>query len=102
MNVPNVPEILWLVTAYATGCDTKPNHPTKAGTMPVPGFTAAADPRVLPIGSIVWIDGLGERMIHDIGGKVKGRHIDVFMDNCRDAWRATSRRRVKVLHIGGE
>ncbi len=95
--------LLWTITAWATGCDTKPGALTKAGTKPVVGFTAAADPRVLPLGSIVWIEGLGERMIHDTGGAVRGRHIDVFADSCTEARRwGRQARRVRVLHVGGK
>lgn len=74
----------FMVTAYGLGCDAPGPH-TKAGTHPVAGFTLAADPAVLPIGTIVYIDGIGERMVHDVGAKVKGRHVDIFMDRCRDA-----------------
>jgi len=96
-------EAVFVVTMYATGCDTKPGHPTKSGTLPVAGFTAAADPKVLPLGSIVHIEGFGERMIQDIGGKVKGRHVDLFVHNCtfaREWGRRT--RKVRVLHVPKE
>jgi len=88
---------VFLITAYGLGCDAPGPH-TKAGTTPVASFTASADPRVLPLGSIVWIEGLGERMIHDIGGGVRGRHIDVFMDSCKEAGRVRVLRRVRILH----
>lgn len=90
---------LFIVTMYAVGCDVKPNHPTKAGTLPVVGFTVAADPAVLPLGTIVHIEGLGERMVHDVGAKVKGRHVDVFVATCKEA--KTSTRMLRVLHWGG-
>lgn len=93
-------ETLFTITMYATGCDTKPGHPTKSGTQPVVDFTAAADPKVLPLGSIVFVEGFGERMIHDVGGKVKGQHIDLFVHDCTHA-RAWGRRmrNVRVLHV---
>lgn len=95
---------LFIITAYAVGCDVKPHSLTAAGTRPVAGFTVAADPTVLPIGSIVYIEDLGERMVHDTGGLVKGRHIDVFVDSCHEAWRinagrGTDYRHVRVLHV---
>ncbi len=93
---------LFTITAYATGCDTLPGSRTKAGTLPVVGFTAAADPRVLPLGSIVWIEGLGERQVHDVGSSVRGRHVDVFVADCASA-RAWGRQRlsVRVVHRAG-
>jgi 3D (Asp-Asp-Asp) domain-containing protein len=92
---------LWTVTAYGLTCDA-PGPLTKAGTRPVAGFTIAADPRVLPLGSIVWIEGLGERQVHDIGGAVRGKHVDVYVSNCREArqW-GRQARLVRVLHRGG-
>jgi hypothetical protein len=54
---------------------------------------------VLPLGSIIWIEGFGERMVLDIGGKVKGFHVDIFMSSCAEARRFGRRhRRVRVLH----
>ena len=95
-------ELLWLVTAYAVGCDVKPGSLTKAGTTPVAGFTVAADPRILPLGSIVYVEGWGQRMVHDVGGGVKGRHVDMFVSSCKEAKRIRQRRRVTVLHVGGK
>jgi 3D (Asp-Asp-Asp) domain-containing protein len=92
-------EAVFTITAYATGCDTKPNHPTKSGILPALEWTVAADTTVLPIGSIVQIEGLGERMVHDIGGGVKGLHIDLYVENCRIAKDWGRRFRVvKILH----
>jgi 3D (Asp-Asp-Asp) domain-containing protein len=92
-------EALFVVTAYAVGCDVRPAHPTRAGTQPVAGFTIAADPAVLPIGSIIYIEGLGERMVHDVGGKVRGNHVDVFMNSCHEARTfGRQKRRAHVVH----
>ena len=90
---------IFAVTAYSLGCDA-PGPLTKAGTHPVSGFTVAADPRVLPIGSIVHVDGLGQRMVHDVGSGVRGRTLDLYVSTCREAraW-GRQRRRVTVLHV---
>jgi 3D (Asp-Asp-Asp) domain-containing protein len=90
---------LFVITAYSLGCDAPGPH-TKAGTRPVAGFTVAADPAVLPIGSIIHIEGLGERMVHDVGGKVRGLHIDVYMGSCHEA-RVFGKQKlaVQVLHL---
>ena len=54
-----------------------------------------ADPRVLPLGSIVRIEGLdGQRQVHDVGGAVRGRHVDVFTSSCSEA-RAWGRQRCR-------
>lgn len=94
---------LFVITMYAVGCDVTHGHPTKAGTQPIAGFTVAADPRVLPLGSIVEIDGVGERMVHDVGGLVRGRHIDIFVSTCGEArqW-GRKERIVRVVHVPAE
>ena len=52
---------------------------------------AAADPRLLPLGSTVRVTGLGSKaqtyLIADTGAAVKGRHIDIFVPSCRVAKR---------------
>lgn len=57
--------------------------PTKSGVMPVAGETVAIDPRVIPLGSMVMIDG-AIRWAQDTG--VRGRHIDVYYDSHSVAW----------------
>jgi 3D (Asp-Asp-Asp) domain-containing protein len=37
------------------------------------------DPKVIPLGSKIYIEGLGERIAEDVGGGVKGHHIDVYL-----------------------
>ncbi len=67
---------------------------------------AAADPRVLPLGSVVRVshpDGraIGVFVVMDTGGAVRGNKIDIYMDSCREA-SAWGRRAVvaEVLSIG--
>jgi 3D (Asp-Asp-Asp) domain-containing protein len=39
----------------------------------------AADPRVLPIGTVVHIEGMGTFVVKDTGGAIKGNRIDIWM-----------------------
>lgn len=72
--------ILWggqaLVTMYTCvelgGC-----APTASGIWPEPGVVAV-DPTVIPLGSKVWVEGLGVFLAADTGSLVKGAHLDVF------------------------
>ena len=58
---------------------------TATGTVPVynPGgrSTIAVDPRVIPLGSLVYVEGYGEAIAADTGGVILGNIIDVFVDS---------------------
>jgi len=59
---------------------------TASGTAPEPGRTVAVDPRIIPLGTRIYIPGLGERIAEDIGRRIKGKRLDVFLptvQHCR-------------------
>lgn len=73
----------FVATAYCKG------QTTSAGVSPQSGI-AAADPGLLPEGSVVEIDGAGDRYrgiytVMDTGPKVAGRHLDLYMWSCIEA-----------------
>lgn len=50
---------------------------TASGSMARPG-TIAADTRVFPFGTIMYVPGYGYGMVEDRGGAIKGNKIDLF------------------------
>lgn len=56
---------------------------TASGVYPVEGETIAVDRSVIPLGSMVMVDG-HIYWAHDTG--VRGRHIDVYYDSHSVAW----------------
>jgi len=76
---------------------------TASGTRARTGIVAA-DPSVLPVGSIVRIiDGThsGIYTVMDTGPAVKGRKIDIFMANCERAAKFGEQQlRIRVLRRG--
>ncbi len=61
------------------------NGPTRSGEWTRPGIVAV-DPRVIPFGSLVSIEGLGDGFeALDTGGGVIGAHIDIWMGSCERA-----------------
>lgn len=62
---------------------------------PTPGIVAV-DPRVIPLGTRLYIDGYGHARAMDTGGAIKGNRIDLFFDSREEALR-WGRRSVKVF-----
>lgn len=52
----------------------------------------AVDPRVIPLGTRLYIDGYGYATAEDIGGAIKGNRIDLFFESNRDCDRWGIRR----------
>lgn len=50
---------------------------TSSGTMARPG-TIAADTRLFPYGTVMYVPGYGYGRVEDTGGDIKGRRLDVF------------------------
>jgi 3D (Asp-Asp-Asp) domain-containing protein len=73
----------FVATAYCKGQTTASGVQVRAGI-------AAADPELLPEGSVVQLEGLPEGhqgiyTVLDTGPKVQGRHVDLYMWSCNDA-----------------
>ena len=61
--------------------------------------TVAADPAVFPFGTKLEIPGYGIGVVEDIGGAIKGRHIDVWFSSHAAAKRwGVKRLRLRVLN----
>jgi 3D (Asp-Asp-Asp) domain-containing protein len=53
---------------------------TATGTQATVGRTVAVDPKVIPYGTQIYIEGYGWRTAEDCGGGVKNRQIDILVD----------------------
>lgn len=78
--------------AYYTG------NITSTGTKPTVGRTIAVDPKVIPYGSKVYIEGIGYRIAEDCGGGIKGNMIDIYMSTYNECIQH-GRRKLKVYLI---
>lgn len=56
----------------------------------------AVDPKVIPLGSKVWVEGYGVAIAGDTGGAIKGYKIDVLMPTRADALK-WGRKTVKII-----
>jgi 3D (Asp-Asp-Asp) domain-containing protein len=86
-------------TAYCKGSTTASGVNVRSGI-------AAADPDLLPVGSVVQVDAPGARYdgvytVMDTGPKVQGRHVDLYMWSCHEALRfGRAAVRLSVLRLG--
>ena len=78
-DLPQPPLGRFKLTAYSGPQLGQVEPITATGTAARAGRTVAVDPKVIPLGSKIYIEGLGERIAEDIGGGVKGHHIDVYL-----------------------
>lgn len=58
---------------------------TASGEVAQEGVTVAADWGVYPEGTVLYIEGMGEYIVQDVGGAVNGNHIDVYFDTHEEA-----------------
>jgi len=62
---------------------------------------AAVDPSVIPLHSLLYIDGYGYAIAEDVGGAVKGKRIDLFYESKDDALEFGRQDiEVKIVRIG--
>ena len=87
---PPEPEpMTFTATAY-----TWTGYRTATGTWPSRG-TVAVDPRVIPLGTELHIEGYGPAVAADTGGAIKGQKLDLYMDS-KDECLQWGRRKVEV------
>lgn len=58
--------------------------------------TIAADPKVFPIGTIMYVPGYGFGVVADTGGAIKGHKIDLFFNTKKQVYQEWGKRKVRV------
>jgi 3D (Asp-Asp-Asp) domain-containing protein len=61
--------------------------------------TIAADPEVFPLGTILYVPGYGYGVVADIGGAIKGDHIDLYYETTADVYHHWGKKNVQVYII---
>lgn len=79
-------------TAYSGGGTTASGMAAAVGRV-------AVDPRVIPLGTRLYIEGYGYAVAADTGGAIKGNRIDLYM-NSESACNSFGRRSVTVHVLG--
>lgn len=91
------PEPAWVTVTATAYCpcekccgvwaENRPNGIvyTASGAIAQEGVTIAADWDVYPPGTVLQVEGLGEYIVQDRGGAIKGLKIDVYFEDHDDA-----------------
>ena len=98
-------EMTFLGDFYCTGYTTSPEenggyNTTYDGRLlsEVVHEAIAVDPSVIPIGKVVYIDGIGYRTARDIGGAIKGNRIDILVNTTNETYQCTGNYKVYILN----
>ncbi|MDW8153786.1 MAG: 3D domain-containing protein [Armatimonadota bacterium] len=92
------PSLVVTASAYAPYGDRGVDAVTATGLRARHGVIAV-DPRVIPLGTVVYVEGYGTAIAADTGGAIRGLRIDVCFNSVREALR-WGRRRVRVWILG--
>ncbi len=84
-------------TAYCNGCSGRTATGLDLRSNPN-AKVIAVDPRVIPLGTKVYVEGYGYAVAADTGGAIKGHKIDVFFPTKAEAFRWGVRKvKIKIL-----
>ena len=76
---------------------------TATGSVPVRDpngiSTIAVDPRVIPLGSLVYVEGYGKAIAADTGGAISGNIIDVYVNSSEEAISSWGRKYNVAVYI---
>ena len=77
---------------------------TSSGAKVQPGVTIAADTSVLPYGTVIYVEGVGLRVVQDTGSAVVGNKLDVVVNTHAEAlsWSGWGSHRVWIVTAGGD
>jgi len=105
INVPQTTYMHDTIPVVATGYDPYPD----SGQLDWAGTTflgwrarygiAAVDPKVIPLRSLIYVDGYGFAWAGDTGGDIKGKRLDLCYNSTEDALK-WGRKKVKVYVLG--
>ncbi|WP_429369442.1 3D domain-containing protein [Paenibacillus sp. DS2015] len=114
VSAPRAEQVIDVVKVSATGYSAgyestgkRPSHPqygiTYSGVKVKRDkntlSTIAADPKVFPLGSVLYIPGYGYGIVADTGSAIKGRKIDLYFDSVKQVYKEWGKKDVEVLII---
>jgi 3D (Asp-Asp-Asp) domain-containing protein len=91
--------IMLVATGYSPDPRENGGYTTTATGLPIGYGAAAVDPRVIPLGTKLYVEGYGYAFACDVGGAIKGHRIDLAYDSYRLA-NTKGRKKVRVWILG--
>ncbi|RKN74232.1 hypothetical protein D7M11_27625 [Paenibacillus ginsengarvi] len=97
-----------VATGYYAGVEStgkRPGHPeygiTYSGVKVRQGVlsTIAADPKIFPLGTILYIPGYGYGIVADTGSAIKGKKIDLYYETKAQIYKEWGKRTVHVFIV---
>jgi 3D (Asp-Asp-Asp) domain-containing protein len=107
-DVRNFHSIEVIATGYSAGREStgkSPGHPeygiTYSGVQVRRDIisTVAADPKVFPLGTLLWIPGYGYAIVADTGSAIKGNKIDLYYETKEQVYKEWGKKKVHVFVI---
>lgn len=71
--------------SFYTPYDGSTTGITASGNKAIPKYTVAVDPNIIPLGTKLYIEGLGEAVAQDTGGAIKGNILDYCVSSKAEA-----------------
>ncbi|WP_374121395.1 3D domain-containing protein [Paenibacillus sp. LHD-117] len=106
VSANRAPEQIEVVaTGYTAGVEStgkRPGHPgygiTYSGVKVRRDqvSTIAADPKLFPIGTLLYIPGYGYGVVADTGSAIKGNRIDLYFETIKEVYEQWGKRKVSV------
>ncbi|NIK78535.1 3D (Asp-Asp-Asp) domain-containing protein [Paenibacillus castaneae] len=108
---PKLETVEVIATGYTAGVEStgkRPGHPQYGITYSGVKVrrdqvsTIAADPKLFPIGTLLYIPGYGYGVVADTGSAIKGKKIDLYFETIKQVYEQWGKRKVEVqvLRIG--
>src|SRR4051794_35260132 len=108
LDLAKYPKRKVVATGYTAGVESTgkgPNHPeygiTYSGVMVKRDLysTVAADLKVFPIGTILFIPDYGFGVVADKGGAIKGNKVDLYYETVEDVYNKWGKKEIDVYII---
>jgi 3D (Asp-Asp-Asp) domain-containing protein len=94
-SLRRVKSMVLTATGYSPHPSENGGYTVTATGLPISYGAAAVDPRVIPLGTKLYVEGYGYAFACDVGGAIKGKRIDLAYDSYRLA-NTKGRKKVKV------